>query len=511
LTLKQDWLFWSTLKKLAVEGQYELITLSGDFQEAWLKSSHQKPTVVIRVLRHNFSWANMLEQDMEYVYEKSEQLRKQWFKRQLTVQNVYISDYEPINDWGNLSRTEQLMKGKSPTRMRTAIWTEANGQEEYKRLTNSRFHGDLMGDEQLYIHIEHVKQQVITHINSKQKEERALFEYGTPFLTFFFLAVQIMMFAVLEFRGGSDNTFTLIENGAKFNPFIFQGEWWRFITPILLHIGFLHLLMNSFALYYLGPIVEKIYGNARFLFIYLFSGFAGVLGSFLFSSSISAGASGAIFGCFGALLYVGRVHRQLFFRTMGYNIVAVIIINLIFGFIVPGIDNAGHIGGLAGGFLAALIVSLPKHTRYRERLIGLLVSAVLLAGGFLYGFSARNLEKDINYALGVAQKFNEEEQYEQAVRVLEPFEENNIQNSGIYFLLSYAQIKSNDLETGKKNLEKAVQADASFHEAYYNLALIYFNEGKVEQAQTAIEKAVKLQPQNKQYQQLLRQIETALQ
>lgn len=511
MTIRQDWLFWSTLKKLAVEDEYEMINISRDFQEVWMLENHRKPATIIRLVRHSFPWANIIEQDIEYVYEKAEHLRKQWFKKHLHVQNIYVSEYEPVNEWNPVPKAEQMMGGKAPTQVKTMLWTESNSREGYEQLIGSPFDDPLIEDDQLFIHIEHVKQQVVTYINSKKKEEKELFEYGKPFWTFLLLTVQILMFVLLEFRGGSENTLTLIENGAKFNPFIFDGEWWRFITPIFLHIGMLHLLMNSFALYYLGPLVEKIYGNFRFLFIYLFSGFTGVLGSFLFSSSVSAGASGAIFGCFGALLYLGKTHRQLFLRTMGYNIIAVIIVNLIFGFIVPGIDNAGHIGGLVGGFLAAHIVSLPKHKNRKEQLLGLMISVTLVTALLFYGFSPRNLEKDTQYALGVAQTFNEEERYDRAIHVLSPFQENKIQDSRIYFLLSYAQIKKDEIEMGKKNLETAVEYNPGFHEAHYNLALIYFNMGELEKAKVSIERAVALQSENEQYRQLLAQVQRAVQ
>ena len=75
---------------------------------------------------------------------------------------------------------------------------------------------------------------------------------------------------------------TLIKYGAKVNSLIYEGEWWRFITPVFLHIGFLHLVMNTLALYFLGPTVERMYGNIRFLFIYLFAGITGFVGEFYF-------------------------------------------------------------------------------------------------------------------------------------------------------------------------------------------------------------------------------------
>src|SRR5690606_2824550 len=132
----------------------------------------------------------------------------------------------------------------------------------------------------------------------------------------------------------------------KFNPLILEGEWWRFITPIFIHIGFLHLMMNTLALFYISGIVERIFGSIRFFIIYILAGISGTVASFIFNTHISAGASGAIFGCFGALLYFGYRHPNLFFRTMGVNVFFILGLNLAFGFTVSGVDNAGHIGGL---------------------------------------------------------------------------------------------------------------------------------------------------------------------
>jgi len=231
--------------------------------------------------------------------------------------------------------------------------------------------------------LQRVKQSLLNIMKETREKEKRLYEYGKPLFTYLFIIIQVMMFMILEWQGGSTDARVLIEFGAKFNPLIEQGEWWRFITPVFLHVGFLHLLMNTFALYYLGTMVEKIYGSFRFLIIYLFAGFFGTLASFLFTPSVSAGASGAIFGLFGALLYFGTVYKHLFLRTIGMNIISLIFINLCFGFIVPGIDNAGHIGGLFGGFLSANMIQLPRHRFTYKQLLSFTL-ALLIIGIITY-------------------------------------------------------------------------------------------------------------------------------
>jgi rhomboid protease GluP len=217
----------------------------------------------------------------------------------------------------------------------------------------------------------------------KQQEVQQTFFYGKPHVTYCLLFIIITVFVLMELSGGSQNPHVLIKFGAKENARILAGEWWRFITPMFLHIGFLHLLLNGFALYQLGTAVEQLYGSYRFLFIYVVAGVAGAVASFVFSPYLSAGASGAIFGLFGALLYFGTQNKELFFRTMGRNVIVVLLVNLVFGFASTGmIDNYAHLGGLFGGFLTSAVVGMPQNRFKPVQQIGALIilAALLWAG-----------------------------------------------------------------------------------------------------------------------------------
>lgn len=140
--------------------------------------------------------------------------------------------------------------------------------------------------------------------------------------------------------------------GAKVNSAIAQGQWWRLVTPIFLHAGLLHIGFNMYALYVIGPEVEGPLGHARFLFLYMHAGVAGVLLSLVMSAKPSVGASGAIFGLVAAqAVYLYR-HRDAFGelgRRRFMNIVMVMLINLAIGASAAQIDNWGHLGGLLGG------------------------------------------------------------------------------------------------------------------------------------------------------------------
>src|SRR5690625_7002938 len=115
---------------------------------------------------------------------------------------------------------------------------------------------------------------------------------------------------------------------------------------MFLHIGLLHLIMNMIAVFYLGTLVERIYGSFRFFIIYMLAGIGGGVASFAFSMNVSAGASGALFGLFGALLFFGLIYKRLFFQTFGMNLLFLIGFNIVFGFTFSSIYNVLIICGL---------------------------------------------------------------------------------------------------------------------------------------------------------------------
>ncbi|HAQ06282.1 MAG TPA: rhomboid family intramembrane serine protease, partial [Bacillus bacterium] len=321
-----------------------------------------------------------------------------------------------------------------------------------------------------------------------------------------FMAIQIIVFLIMEATGGSTDTSTLIKFGAKFNPLILGGEWWRFFTPIFIHIGLLHLFMNTLALYYLGMMVERLYGNIRFLIIYIVAGFGGTLASFIISPNLSAGASGAIFGCFGALLYFGVVNPRLFWRTLGLNIFVVLGINLAFGFTIPGIDNAGHIGGLAGGFAAAGILHLPKKKHLGLQLLFVGATTATILFSLQYGFSGQADIVDEQSILLLAQQYIKAEEYEKANDLLRSYEERGNSSAETLFLRSYTEIKQERLEEAKLHLLQVIEIEPGFHEAYYNLALVYLDQKNFKEAQKYAEQAVELKPDQENYRKTLTQI-----
>jgi rhomboid protease GluP len=153
---------------------------------------------------------------------------------------------------------------------------------------------------------------------------------------------------------------TLWEFGAKLSRSILGGQWWRLVTAGFLHGGLIHIGMNSWVMFDLGAQVEEIFGQSRLIVIYFCASVGGFLASTLWSSALSIGASAAIMGLIGAMIALGTMHRSAVGDAIRKVYVRYAIYMVIFGLLVPNIDNAAHFGGLATGFVVARLGGLPR-------------------------------------------------------------------------------------------------------------------------------------------------------
>lgn len=181
------------------------------------------------------------------------------------------------------------------------------------------------------------------------------------------------------------STKTIVLFGSKVNFLITDGEYFRFITPIFLHLNLEHLAFNSLALYILGRDIEIIFGKLKFLSIYLISGLIATVSSFLLTDAISAGASGAIFGLMGAHIFLYFTFKEKYKKIYGNSFLVLIAINIGYGFIHPNIDNIGHIGGLLGGILLSYIVHVKdyKLNLKRKVLLYIIIPLLILSSSFI--------------------------------------------------------------------------------------------------------------------------------
>lgn len=166
---------------------------------------------------------------------------------------------------------------------------------------------------------------------------------------------------------------TLVLFGAKFNPLISQGEFWRLITAGFLHGGLLHFLMNTWVMLDLSAAVEDLFGSRRMVLIYFCATVGGFFASAVWSNAISTGASAGLFGLIGAMIAAGSMSGTLQGMALKAQYKRWAIYSLIFGVVANfgmfgNIDNAAHIGGLAGGFVAARVAGRPRFGHWSENL-----------------------------------------------------------------------------------------------------------------------------------------------
>lgn len=187
------------------------------------------------------------------------------------------------------------------------------------------------------------------------------------------IVINVLVFFLLSLRGDTESGYFMLQYGAMYEPLVKEGhEYYRLITSLFLHFGIQHLLNNMVMLGALGYQLENEIGRIKFLLIYFISGIGGNLCSLYWNVShgeqvISAGASGAIFGLMGALLYIVAVNRGRLGRLSGRGMLIMVALSLYFGLTSSGVDNSAHIGGLICGILITVLFYRRKrmdHSQY---------------------------------------------------------------------------------------------------------------------------------------------------
>lgn len=191
-----------------------------------------------------------------------------------------------------------------------------------------------------------------------------------PYMTILLVAANVAVFFFLSVRGMTEDPEFMLYHGAMYVPYIAErGEYYRLFSSMFLHFGFDHLMNNMVVLVVIGSNLEHELGKIKYLLIYFASGLCGNILSAVWDIRmdefvVSAGASGAIFGLIGALLYVAIRNRGRVGTISGRGIVFMIIISLYYGLTSGGVDNMAHIGGLVSGFLCAVLLYRKRQGKY---------------------------------------------------------------------------------------------------------------------------------------------------
>lgn len=199
------------------------------------------------------------------------------------------------------------------------------------------------------------------------------FEKKVPYLTYALIFLNCLVY----FGGILFGTYeSLLNQFCLYGPLVRLGEYYRLFTCMFLHADIIHLLFNCYALFIIGSQIESYLGRGKFIVIYFFSGILGSLLSITLSEYASIGASGAIFGLMGSLLYFGYHYRLYLGSVLRSQIIPFILFNLMYGFLVPGIDNAAHVGGLLGGILMTSALGVRYKSSKTEQTNGIIITTI---------------------------------------------------------------------------------------------------------------------------------------
>lgn len=233
--------------------------------------------------------------------------------------------------------------------------------------------------------------KLTTEINKKNELESSkaedIFKLKTPYVTIGLIVINVIMFVFMYILGnGSTSESTLINLGAYKKSLVLSGEYYRLLTSAFLHIGIIHLLFNCYALYIIGRQMESFLGRIKFIIIYLISAICGSLLTLIFPISISVGASGAIFGLLGSMLYFGYNYRVYLGNVLKSQVIPLIVINLLIGFAWNDVNNAAHIGGLIGGVLSTYALGLKYKSTKSQKINGWILLTIFVSFLIYMGF-----------------------------------------------------------------------------------------------------------------------------
>lgn len=349
---------------------YNPVILHGAKNEIWLENLDNEYKIIRIVSNYIHN-----DEQLEYDVLRTKQIMKSIKKKTLSLKVPTLSIFV------NLGENVHLDKEKSVDNITCLKVT--NLDDVVKNNTILEFFPDINKTLDYKEEGMNLFLKLTSEINKKTekdaKEAEKIFGPKKPIVTYTLIFINILVFmAMYLFGNGSEDSLTLLNFGANYRPLILEfNQYYRLITSSFLHIGILHLLFNMYALYIIGAQIENFYGKAKYLIIYLGSAIFGSLLSICFHDGISAGASGAIFGLLGAMLYFGYHYRLYLGNVLQSQIVPIIILNLFLGFITPGIDNACHVGGLISGIFLAMACGINKD-RKMEKINGVILSIIFL-------------------------------------------------------------------------------------------------------------------------------------
>lgn len=349
INLNGDEIVMKLLGYFIKEKNYNPIVIRGVQNEIWLENMMEDYKIV-RIVSNYIHNDEQLEIDIHKTKQLSKAIRKKTLSLKMNVLSIFtnLGDNVNVDNYSDIPRFD------------LACVTDTEDLEKYRFIIDT--FPDIMKKTTFKEKGMELFMKITGDLAEKNRGEAMMnedvFAPKKPVITVSLIVINTIIYFLTTFLG-------LIDNFAVNRFFVLNGEYYRLFTGMFLHANIVHLLFNMYALYVIGAQLESFLGKYKYLIVYLLSGLGGSVLSIFFSNGFSVGASGAIFGLLGSLLYFGYHYRVYLETVVKSQIIPLILFNLLIGFSFSGIDNWAHIGGLIGGLLSTMAVGIKyKSTRF---------------------------------------------------------------------------------------------------------------------------------------------------
>lgn len=365
---KKDLLVMKFLHYFITEKNYNPVIVHGIQNEIWLENMDSDFKIVRLVLGYIHN-----EEQYDFDNFKVGRLVKQIKVKTFTFSMKVLSLYLDINEDVELKST----KLNYPVRVKNE---SSLSKEEIIKKYFSDMPSKLKFTEEGAKLYERINNDILKKNLDSSEKINDLFSPKKPIVTYLLMGIMFILLVLMYLIGNGSVDSMDVNTLYIFGGLIKHGSPLRLVTSIFLHIGLIHFIMNVWSLNILGKQVERFYGHFKTLIIFLYSGVVGNLLSVILmnDNTISAGASGAIFGLMGALLYFSLNQRTYMGEALKNEILPVIIINLLASFMIPGINVFAHIGGLIGGIIISTFLGIKYKSSKFEKTNGFIASTILV-------------------------------------------------------------------------------------------------------------------------------------
>lgn len=349
------------------EKNYNPIILQGVEDEIWLENLDEDYKI-IRIVSSNIYNNEQLAFDKFKTKRIMKKIKKKTLSLKLNAFSIFLNLGDNV--------TESLDENPNTMCVRIQNEEDFSQNEEIKKAFPDLANKIEFSEKGVDLFM-----KITKDINNHNREDASriedVFKPKIPMITYILIAINVVVYIFGIFFTNYDaflNAFCI------HGPSIRAGQFYRLLTGIFVHANLAHIFFNCYALYVVGSQIESFYGKFKYTVIYFFSGLMGALFSIIFNgNTASVGASGAIFGLMGSLLYFGYYYRVYLGNVVKSQIIPLILINLGIGFLSGGIDNYAHIGGLIGGILVSVALGVKNKSTRFEKINGLIVATIFLA------------------------------------------------------------------------------------------------------------------------------------